>query len=81
MKDVLAVPHRPLRVMRAVVCPDECGKRLIGEVRSPLPRPARDDRPGRTECRDREYARHGTANLFMTFRRVARGGGHRPASA
>ena len=68
MEDVLAVYHRPHDPQRPVVCLDECGEQLIGEVRTPLPpRPARDDRPGQAERYDYEYMRNGTANLFMAF--------------
>jgi hypothetical protein len=51
-----------------VVCLDELSRRLVGEVRTPLPpRPAQDGRPGRAERYDCEYVRNGTANLFMAF--------------
>jgi len=41
-EDVLEVYHRPHDLERPVVCLDECGKQLIGEVRTPVPpRPAR----------------------------------------
>ena len=68
MEDVLEVYHRPHDPQRPVVCLDECGKQLIGEVRTPVPpRPAREDRPGRAERYDCEYVRNGTANLFIAF--------------
>ena len=41
-EDVLEVYHRLHDLERPVVCLDECGKQLIGEVRTPVPpRPAR----------------------------------------
>jgi DDE superfamily endonuclease len=68
MEDVLEVYRRPHDPERPVVCLDECGKQLIGEVRTPLPpRPARGDRPGRAARHDCEYVRNGTANLFVAF--------------
>lgn len=54
--------HRPPDSARPVVCVDEAGKQLIGEVREPLP-----VRAGRPAREDSEYVRHGTANLFMAF--------------
>ena len=47
---------------RPVVCVDEGGKQLIGEIREPLPL-----RPGSPRKEDYEYERHGMANLFMAF--------------
>ena len=62
MEDVIEVDHRPPDPARPVVCVDEAGKQLIGEVRPPLP-----VRAGRPAKEDSEYVRHGTANLFMAF--------------
>ena len=62
MEDVIEVYHRPPDPDRPVVCVDEAGKQLIGEVREPLPM-----RAGRPAKEDSEYVRHGTANLFMAF--------------
>lgn len=62
MEDVLAVYARPYDPKRPVVCVDEGGKQLIGDVRPPLP-----VRPGKPRRVDHEYVRHGTANLFMAF--------------
>jgi hypothetical protein len=45
-----------------VVCLDETSKQLISETRVPIPA-----KPGRPARRDYEYARNGTANLFMLF--------------
>ena len=72
MEDVLEVYRRPHDPKRPVVCLDECSKRLIGEVRTPLP-----TRPGRSERYDREYMRNGTANLFLAFETL---GGWREAA-
>jgi hypothetical protein len=41
---------------------DETSKQLVGETRMPIPA-----RPGRPARYDYEYARNGTANLFMMF--------------
>jgi hypothetical protein len=62
MEDVLEVYCRPADPHRPVVCLDEIGTQLIGEVRTPLPA-----RPGQVERYDCEYVRHGTANLFLAF--------------
>ena len=62
MEDVIAVYHRPFDPARPVVCADEAGKQLTGEVRPPLP-----VRVGSPAKEDSEYERNGTANLFMAF--------------
>jgi hypothetical protein len=62
MEDVLEVYTRPYDAARPVVCFDEGGKQLIGDVRPPLP-----VRPGRPRRVDYEYTRNGTANVFMLF--------------
>ena len=62
MEDVLEVYHRPHDPDRPVVCVDETSKQLIAETRVPIP--AKSGRPKRY---DYEYARNGTANLFMMF--------------
>jgi transposase len=62
MEDVIEVYHRPHDPERPVVCVDEAGKQLIGEVRPPLP-----VRVGSPAKEDGEYVRNGTANLFMAF--------------
>lgn len=62
MEDVLEVYHRPHDPRRPVVCLDEGGKQLIGDVRPPLP-----VRPKHTAKQDHEYKRNGTANVFMLF--------------
>lgn len=66
MEDVLDVYARPRDLARPVVCVDEGGKQLIGDVREPLPA-----RPGRAARHDHEYARGGMANLFMCFEPLA----------
>jgi hypothetical protein len=66
MEDVLAVYARPYDPARPVVCVDEGGKQLIGDVREPLP-----VRPGAPAKQDHEYARGGMANLFMAFEPLA----------
>jgi len=66
MEDVLDVYARPLDPACPVVCVDEGGKQLIGDVREPLA-----VRPGaRARC-DSEYTRGGVANLFMCFEPLA----------
>ena len=66
MEDVIAVYHRPYDAARPQVCVDEGGKQLVGDVREPMP-----VRPGSAAKQDSEYARHGTANLFMAFEPLA----------
>jgi hypothetical protein len=60
MEDVLDVYQRPPDPKRPQVCFDETSKELHGEVRDPLRLI-----PGHPACYDTEYARHGTANLFL----------------
>jgi len=66
MEDVLDVYARPYDEARPVVCVDEGGKQLIGDVREPLP-----VRPGSAAKQDHEYERGGMANLFMAFEPLA----------
>lgn len=66
MEDVLDVYERPPDASRPVVCVDEGGKQLIGDVREPLP-----VRPGSPAKQDSEYERGGMANLFMAFEPLA----------
>lgn len=66
MEDVLEVYARPYDATRPVVCVDEGGKQLIGDVREPLP-----VRPGSRARYDSEYTRGGVANLFMCFEPLA----------
>ncbi len=60
MEDVLDVYARPPDLRRPLVCLDEGGKELRGGARPPLPAA-----PGRPAREDYEYARHGTASLFL----------------
>ena len=62
MEEVLDVYERPYDPARPVICVDESSKQLIREARTPVP--AAPGQPART---DYEYARNGTANLFMMF--------------
>ena len=66
MEDVLDVYAKPYDPQRPVVCVDEGGKQLIGDVRPPLP-----IRPGRPARHDSEYVRGGVANVFMAFEPLA----------
>ncbi len=66
MEDVLEVYARPYDPDRPVICVDEGGKQLIGDVRPPLP-----VRPQRAARHDSEYVRGGVANLFRTFEPLA----------
>ena len=66
LEDVLAVYARPYDPKRPLVCLDEGGKQLIGDVREPLPA-----RPGSPAKQDHEYQRGGMANLFMAFEPLA----------
>jgi hypothetical protein len=60
MEDVLAVYTRPYDPRYPQVCMDETSTQLVGDPRAPLPAA-----PGRVRRQDYEYARHGTANLFL----------------
>jgi len=60
MEDVLDVYARPPDPTSPLVCFDEASKELHADVRSPLP--LTRAHPYRI---DAEYARHGTANLFL----------------
>lgn len=66
MEDVIEVYHRPYDPDRPVVCVDECGKQLVGDVREPLP-----VRAGSPAKEDAEYSRNGVANLFLAFEPLA----------
>lgn len=78
MEDVLEVYTRPYDPKRPQVCLDEASKQLLADVRPPLParpgrdgRDGRDGRPGRVARTDHEYARGGTAALFMVCEPLA----------
>lgn len=60
MEDVLDIYARPYDADHPVVCVDEGGKQLIGDVREPLP-----VRPASPAKQDHQYQRQGMANLFM----------------
>jgi hypothetical protein len=66
MEDVLDTYVQSYDAERPVVCVDEGGKQLIGDVREPLP-----VRPGSAAKQDHEYERAGMANLFMAFEPLA----------
>jgi hypothetical protein len=66
MEDVLDTYAKPYDPGRPVVCVDEGGKQLIGDIREPLP-----VRPGSPAKQDAEYARAGVANLFLAFEPLA----------
>lgn len=60
MEDVLAVYAQPPDPARPLVCFDEAGKELQDHLRPPQALA-----PGRPVHVDTEYARHGSANLFL----------------
>jgi transposase len=66
MEDVLEVYHRPYDPDRPVLCVDEASRQLIGETRQPIAAA-----PGQLERYDYEYARNGTANLFLVSNPLA----------
>jgi len=66
MEDVLDVYARPYDEARPVVCVDEGGKQLIGDVREPLP-----VRPASPAKEDYEYERGGMANVFLACEPLA----------
>lgn len=66
MEDVLEVYTRPYDPRFPQVCMDESSKQLLAEVQEPLPhRPATPEHRGTVRREDYEYAREGTANLFL----------------
>jgi hypothetical protein len=60
MEDLLDLYAEPFDPTRPVVGFDESSKQLVAETRIPLPL-----EPGHPERFDTEYARNGTANLFL----------------
>jgi hypothetical protein len=66
MEDVLDTYAKPYDSRRPVVCVDEGGKQLIGDLRAPLP-----VRPGSAAKEDCVYERGGMANLFLAFEPLA----------
>jgi hypothetical protein len=66
MEDVLELYAEPYDPKRPVVCFDECSKALHGQVADPIP-----VAPGKPAKEDYEYARNGTANLFVIVEPLA----------
>jgi hypothetical protein len=66
MQDVLEVYTRPYDPERPVVYVDEASKQRVADVTPPLPM-----QPGQPVRHDYEYARCGTANLFMAVEPLA----------
>jgi hypothetical protein len=66
MEDVLELYAEPHDPARPVVCFDEASKELRGDVAEPIP-----PSPGAPAKQDYEYARHGTANLFVIVEPLA----------
>lgn len=66
MEDLLEVYTRPYDPRRPLVCLDEMPEQLLADTRAPLPM-----QPSRPEQIDYEYARCGTANLFMVCEPLA----------
>jgi hypothetical protein len=60
MEDLLDLYAEPYDPAHPVVGFDESSKQLVAETRAPLPM-----EPGQPERFDTEYARNGTANLFL----------------
>ena len=63
---MLSVYKRPYDPKRPVVCLGEMSRRLIGEVRTPLPMEA-----GKSKRHDYHYQRKGVVNLLMFFEPLA----------
>jgi transposase len=66
MEDVLDVYARPYDPRFPVVCLDEASKELHS-----TPRGTKPAAPGEAACEDYEYARHGTANIFLAIKPLA----------
>jgi hypothetical protein len=66
MEDVLEVYARPYNAKRPVVCLDELSKQLHSTPHGSLMA-----QPGRVAKEDYDYARHGTANLFLSVEPLA----------
>ena len=66
MEDVLAVYARPYNAKRPVICLDELSKQLHSTPHGSLAL-----QPGQPAREDYEYARHGTANLFLAVEPLA----------
>jgi hypothetical protein len=79
LEEVLDGYQRPYEPQVPLVCRDAQPVQLLKETRQPLPAA-----PGKPEHVDYEYARHGTANIFMGTEplngtRHVHGTAHRPA--
>jgi DDE superfamily endonuclease len=66
MEDVLGVYQRPFNPKRPMVCVDEGKKELRSTPRGSIPA-----KPGREKREDYEYAREGSANIFMALEPLA----------
>src|SRR5215213_8683543 len=60
MEEILTVYARPVDPVRPLICFDEAGKELTSHTRPPRPLA-----PGHPVREDTEYARQGSANLFV----------------
>ena len=66
MEQVLDTYEQPYDTRRPVVCFDERPCQLLGDVLMPIPM-----KPGRIECQDYHYKRHGTCVVFMAVEPLA----------
>ncbi|OGX37802.1 MAG: transposase [Omnitrophica WOR_2 bacterium RIFCSPHIGHO2_02_FULL_52_10] len=66
MEQVLDTYERPYDARRPVVCFDERPCQLLGDVLVPIPM-----KPGRVECQDYHYERHGTCVVLMAVEPLA----------
>ncbi len=62
MEDVLSLYNLPYNRLRPIICIDELPFQLLGETVEPLPM-----KPGAVKKIDYEYARCGTASVFVAF--------------
>ena len=62
MEDVLEVYTWPDRDDVRIICMDELSTQLLDDTHKPIPA-----QPGQFQRQDHEYARHGTANIFLAF--------------
>jgi hypothetical protein len=62
MERLIDTYHAPVDPAVPLVCFDEAGKELQAQIQAVLPMV-----PGHPVREDPEYARHGSANLFMTY--------------
>src|SRR3990167_8595521 len=66
MEQVLDIYEQPYDPKRPVVCFDERPCQLLGDVLVPIPM-----KPGRVECQDYHYERHGTCVVLMAVEPLA----------